>query len=109
MREVIREKIADSLSSKLPVLTRRDAIVPAIPNKAHAVIGMRRTGKSCFLHQCMADRLKSGTPRDALLYFSFEDERLEGMQAAQIHWVLEEYFQRLPQYRDQQYVTFFFD
>lgn len=109
MREIIREKMADSLSSNLPSLTRRDADVPAIRNKAHAVIGMRRTGKSCFLHQCMSDRLKAGTPRDALLYFSFEDERLEGMQAAQLHWVLEEYFQRFPQYRDQRQVAFFFD
>ena len=32
-------------------LTHRDIRLPKIPNKAHAVIGMRRAGKTCFLRQ----------------------------------------------------------
>jgi hypothetical protein len=44
MKTVILQKLADSLESELPPLTRRDARMPAIPGKAHAVIGMRRTG-----------------------------------------------------------------
>jgi uncharacterized protein len=109
MRNVIREKLADSLVLELPKLTRRDARVPSLAGKAHAVIGMRRAGKSCFLKQCLSDRAEAGAPRDALVYFSFEDERLAGMQADQLGWVLEEYFLGRPQYRDQHKVVFCFD
>lgn len=58
MRAVIRQKLADSLAAGLPKLTRRDARIPAIPNKAHAVIGMRRAGKSCFLKQHLAEKME---------------------------------------------------
>ena len=109
MRDVIRQKIADSLAFEPPALTRREARVPAIPRKAHAVVGMRRSGKTYFLLQCLADRLAAGTPREALVYFSFEDERLAGLEAGQLGWVLEEYFTRCPQFRDRRQVTFFFD
>ena len=109
MRDVIRQKIADALVFVPPGLTRRDARLPAIPGKARAVVGIRRSGKTCFLHQCLADRLAAGTPREALVYFSFEDERLAGLGAAQLGWVLEEYFARCPQFRDRRQVTFFFD
>ncbi len=109
MRDVIRQKLADALAFKPPAFTRRDARVPAIPNKAHAVVGMRRAGKTTFLFQILADRLAQGAPRESLIYFNFEDERLAGMQAGQLGWVLEEYFARFPQFRDQRKVAFFFD
>lgn len=109
MRNVIRQKLADSLAADWPKLTRREARVPAIPGKAHAVVGMRRAGKSCFLKQCLLDRAKAGVPRDALVYFSFEDERLAGMQTEQLSWVLEEYYLARPQFRDRRQVVFCFD
>lgn len=109
MREVIRQKIADALTFEPPPLTRREARVSTVPRKVRAVIGMRRSGKTWFLHQCLNDRLDAGVPREALVYFSFEDERLAGMEAAQLSWVLEEYFVRFPQFRDHRQVTFFFD
>jgi len=109
MRDVIRQKLAEALAFKPPRLTRREARLPAIPNKVRAVIGMRRAGKTWFLYQCLQDRLAAGTPRDALVYFNFDDERLAGLEAKQLGWVLEEYFVLCPQFRDQQRVTFFFD
>ena len=109
MRNVIRQKLADSLAMDLPKLTRREARLLAISGKAHAVIGMRRAGKSCFLKQCLGDRVEKGISRDALVYFSFEDERLAGMQTEQLSWVLEEYYLAHPQFRDRSEVTVCFD
>ncbi|MBM3737259.1 MAG: ATP-binding protein [Acidobacteria bacterium] len=109
VREAIRQKIADSVSVPLPNLTRRDIHLPAVPRKVRAVTGMRRAGKTCFLFQCMHDRLDQGAPRDSLVYFSFEDERLAGMDTPHLAWVLDEYFLRCPSYRDRRQVTFFFD
>lgn len=78
MRDVLRQKIADGLAAPPPPFTRRDVRLPAVRGKAFAVIGMRRSGKTTFLWQCLAERLAAGTPREALLYISFEDERLVG-------------------------------
>jgi hypothetical protein len=109
MRDVLHQLIADSLAAPVPSYTRRDAHLPAVPGKAVAVIGMRRSGKTTFLWQCLADRLAAGTPRSALLYLNFEDERLAGLRATDLQWILEEYYRMVPEWRDTRKVTFFFD
>jgi predicted AAA+ superfamily ATPase len=109
MRDLIRQKIVDSVASPVPELTRRDIHLPAIAGKATAVIGMRRTGKSTFLWQVLGERLSQGVPRESLLYFGFEDERLAGIGAAELQFLLEEYFRLYPQMRDRGGPAFFLD
>jgi predicted AAA+ superfamily ATPase len=109
MRELIRQKIVDSLAAPVPAFTRRDIRLPGVPGKAVAVIGMRRTGKTTFLWQVLADRVSQGTGREGLLYFSFEDERLAGMSAADLQLVVEEYYRLHPEWRDQRRAAFFLD
>ena len=69
MRDLIRRKIIDALAEPIPGFTRRDVHIPAITNKAIAVIGMRRAGKTTLLWQILHDRLARGTEREGLLYF----------------------------------------
>ncbi|MDR1279515.1 MAG: ATP-binding protein [Opitutaceae bacterium] len=113
LEATIGQKITDGTTFSVPVLTRRDIRLPGVPGKALAVIGMRRAGKTSFLWQCLADRVAAGTPREALLYFNFEDERLDGLDASRLHLLVEEYFRRYPEWRDsapdKSGVTFFFD
>lgn len=109
MRDVLYQKLVDSLATPPPPLTRRDIRLPAVRDKALAVIGMRRSGKSTFLWQCLADRLSAGTPRDDLVYISFEDDRLAGMSPSDLAWLVEEYYRLRPGARDQRIVTFCFD
>lgn len=107
---VISQKIVDSQATTLPKLTRRDVWLPtASPRKAIAVIGMRRAGKTSFLWQMMAERHASGTPREGLLYFSFEDERLAGLRAQDLEQLVEAYYRLNPQWRDQRRASFFLD
>lgn len=108
-RDVVRQKIVDSLAVPQPALTRRDIRLPAIRGKAVAVIGMRRAGKTTFLWQLLAERHATGTDREGLLYFSFEDERLAGMSARDLGLVVEEYYRLKPDWRDRRRATFFFD
>ena len=108
-RDIIRQKIVDSLATPVPQFTRRVVRWPAIPNKTVAVIGMRRAGKTTFLWQILADRLAMGCERDGLLYLSFEDERLAGMTAADLNLVVEEYYRLNPDWRDQRRASFFLD
>lgn len=57
MRELLRQKIIDSLAAPLPAFTRRDVRLPGIAGKAVAVIGPRRGGKTTFLWQVLAAKL----------------------------------------------------
>ena len=109
MRDLIRRKIIDALAAPTLKFTRRDVHVPAIADKAIAVIGMRRAGKTTLLWQILQDRLAAGTPREGLLYFGFEDERLAGMTMADLGLIVEEYYQLHPEWRDARRATFFFD
>lgn len=109
MYDVLRQKLIDSLSTPPPPFTRRDIRLPEVRGKALAVIGIRRSGKSTFLWQCLADRLAAGTPRDDLVYISFEDERLDGIKPADVAWLVEEYYRLRPNARDKRTVTFCFD
>ena len=110
MKEIIRQKLAESLQLSVPDLTPRTSVhLPAIPGKAKAVIGMRRSGKTSFLLQKRQDAIADGTPADRLVYFSFEDERLAMFGARDLSLVIEEYYRMFPDYRNRERVTFFLD
>lgn len=109
MRELIKQKIVNSITSSVPEFTRRDIRLPKIKNKAVAVIGMRRTGKSTFLWQVLSDRLLKGAERESLLFFSFEDERLAGIKSNDLQILVEEYYRMYPKLRDSGRVVFFLD
>ena len=108
-RSVIRQKIIDMQARPLPSLTKRDCWLPAVKGKATAVIGMRRAGKTSLLWQVLSQRCTQGTPREGLLYFSFEDERLADMQVQDLDLVVEEYYRLNPAWRDARRATFFLD
>ena len=108
-RSIIRQKIIDAQAAVLPVLTRRDVWLPAVKGKATAVIGMRRAGKTSLLWQILADHHASGSGRDGLLYFSFEDERLAGMQVRDLDILVEEFYRLNPAWRDTRRACFFLD
>ena len=109
LHETLREKLATSLAAEVPALTRREIRLPQVPGKALAVIGMRRSGKTCFLWQCLGDLLAAGAPRESLVFLNFEDDRLAGMEAADFSFLLEDYFRLHPEFRDQRQVTLLLD
>src|SRR5262245_15105456 len=94
--DLLRLKLAESLATETPALTRRDVRLPGIHGKAFAVVGVRRGGKTSFLMQCRADRLAQGRPREAQLLLSLEDERLAGLTVADLNWLLEEHARQFP-------------
>jgi hypothetical protein len=109
MREILRDKLAAALNDPLPGLTRRDVRLPAVPNKALAVIGVRRCGKTSLLSQCLSDRLAEGAPREGLVLLGLEDDRLAGLSTDDLSWLMEEYFRQHPALRGSGQVTFAFD
>ena len=89
MRDIIRQKIVDSLAFDPPASTRRDVRIPGVPGKVKAIIGPRRAGKTTFLWQVLAQKLESGVSREGLLYFNFEDERLGDLRVDRLHLVVD--------------------
>ncbi|MBI4867378.1 MAG: ATP-binding protein [Candidatus Wallbacteria bacterium] len=106
---MLQQKLLEGLTVAPPRLTRRDLRLPAVPNKALAVIGVRRSGKTTFLWQCLAALLAEGTPREALLFLGLEDDRLVGLETSDLSWLVEEYFRLQPGLRDARPATFFLD
>jgi predicted AAA+ superfamily ATPase len=95
--DLLRLKLAEALArDDLVAPTRRDVTLPAIGGKALAIVGVRRAGKTSFLLQCRADRIKTGLPQESQLVLSLEDERLAGMDVADLGWLLEEYARQFP-------------
>jgi len=107
--DLLRLKLAESLALDPPALTRREVRLPGIPGKAFAVIGVRRGGKTSFLLQCRADRLAEGRPREAQLLISLEDERLVGLSAVELGWMIEEHTRQFPGLRLAGAMTLFLD
>ena len=97
LRQVFGEQLADSLRKPLPDLTRRRVFGKVrFPGKVTAVLGMRRAGKTTYLHQLRRERIEQGAGRESLPYVSFEDERLADLDASGLDLLLIEHARRLP-------------
>lgn len=101
LSQVIRDKILSAVDSLPPALTLRNVVLPGIKGKALAVIGMRRAGKTTFLHQIRRDLIERGRSPERLVYFNFEDERLGEFKSDQLHLVPETHARLFPNPADE--------
>ena len=111
LHPVLAEKLSMALApSPLSAFTstRRDAHLPEVPGKTHAVIGMRRAGKTTFLRQLLQER-RERVPAERALYLSFDDDRLAGIGVDQLGFLLEEYYRIHPALRGRETVSWFLD
>lgn len=109
-RDTLIEKLAESLTPPPSGATaRRTSGDVRLPGKATAIIGMRRAGKTTFAHQLRRERVTSGLPPEHLPYFNLEDERLLGIDAAQLGTVVAAHARRFPDARTQGPVVWTFD
>jgi uncharacterized protein len=109
LHPVLAEKLSAATASALaPRFTRRDARLPTVPGKVHAVTGMRRAGKTTFLRQLQAERRETLPPERAM-YLSFDDDRLADLAPDQLALMLEEYYRRHPELRGRETVHWFLD
>lgn len=79
--DVIRELVAERMQQEIPPVVEHDPIMEEPPspqrfNRVQIITGMRRCGKTFYLFQIMGALLRSGVPRDRMLYFDFSDDRL---------------------------------
>ncbi len=97
VRDALAEALAASLEGPVPEATpRRVQGTVRLPGKVTSLLGVRRAGKTTFVHQMRRERLAAGAARVLVPYVNFEDERLAGLQGTQLGFLLEEYGRRVP-------------
>ena len=96
LHQAFFEAIAGSNELLAGFTPRRVAGRVSFPGKATAVVGIRRAGKTTFMHQLRAERAEAGTSLGNLPMLSLEDERFAGMEAAQLGRLIDEYMDRQP-------------
>lgn len=109
-RGTLADRIADSIAAPFAPATSRILHGAAqLPGKATAVVGMRRAGKTTYLHQVRSERAAAGVPRERLPYLNLEDERLVGLEARHLGLAIEEHYRRFPALRGRERVVWCFD
>jgi len=109
LHPVLLEKLNAAVAPELPPpLTRREARLPAVAGKVHAVIGMRRAGKTTYLRQLQHER-RQATPPERALFVSFDDDRLANLEVEQLNLLLEAYYRRYPELRGRESVLWLLD
>lgn len=110
IRQVLSELLAESLQNPLPSHTlRRVSGRTRFPGKVTAVVGMRRAGKTTFLHQLRRGLTPAGDAPFRAPYLSFEDDRLTGLETRHLGLLLDEYDRLSPAGPDGEPVMWCFD
>ncbi|MEC4295406.1 ATP-binding protein [Adlercreutzia shanghongiae] len=102
MNETILEKIQGfSLDAYRPIFPRElnlgEPLEPKAGNLATVITGMRRSGKSYRLFQAMDSLEQCGVESSRMLYFNFEDDRLDPVTPRTGDDVLEAFFYLHPE------------
>ncbi|HLP62500.1 MAG TPA: ATP-binding protein [Candidatus Deferrimicrobium sp.] len=99
--------IVDFHKGTLPQFQPRHLKAPVASTKIVSIIGARRSGKTFYLYQLMAELLKQNCEKTHLLYINFEDERLD-FNREELDLILQAYRELYPNVNLQE-VHFFFD
>ena len=103
--------VAEYLRYELPPYVPRKRLSVALPaprqrNTITSIIGVRRCGKTFHLFQLMDELEKAGVPRELMLYFPFDDDRLGEPDALTASRVLDAYYALVPAAEEGCYLFF---
>lgn len=108
-RQTLSALLRDASSIDEMISTpRRIGVSHHLPKKATSITGMRRSGKTTFMHQVRQQRIASGHQPELMPFVSFEDERFRGMPVTGLSFLADEHF-RLYQPEREDVVTWYFD
>ena len=77
-------------------LIERETKLPINNERIVTVTGIRRCGKSSLLGLAINQLLKSGIPRERILYIGFDDERFMSLKAENLDDILQSYREMFP-------------
>ena len=92
LRRAFDAQLAEGLEDAGPPFTRRRVFGRiGLPGKVTTVIGMRRAGKTTFLHQLRAESIARGAAPWQLPFLRLEEERFAGLDAVSLGALIDEY------------------
>lgn len=109
MIETIKAILLDFQEARLETGVPRHLQIETVPGKASVFIGVRRSGKSTYLHQVIQRLLDGGVSRENILFLNFFDDRLHNLRADNLGLITEAYFSIYPEKKNTEKVYCFFD
>ncbi len=106
---ILKEIILDSQGAEFETGVPRRVEIRPVYKKATVCIGVRRSGKSTYMHQIIARLLKEGVSPENILYINFFDDRLHDLTAVGLNAVTEAYFSLYPEKKSAEKIYCFFD
>ena len=106
MKNIIKTIIRDFHEKDEFELKPRDIDIPLKSGKIVAIIGSRRSGKTFTLYKII-NQLRKTIKKENILYFNFEDERIE-FSKNNLNTIVEAYFELYPNISKEN-VVFLFD
>jgi len=108
MKTILSQLIDDFHERQLPDPVARNKEFFRVKGKADVVIGMRRSGKTWFCFQKIKELMAAGIKKEEILYLNFEDDRLLEFNASHFQAIVDVYFGKHPEHRNN-CCYFFFD
>jgi predicted AAA+ superfamily ATPase len=109
MLGILREMITDFHETPHLCGIPRRIQAEAVTGKASVFIGVRRAGKSTWMHQKMGELESKGISRENFLYINFFDDRLHDLRTFGLGSVTEAYFSLYPEKKNRETIYCFFD
>lgn len=109
MLETVKTVILDAQEAALLTGVPRRLRLEPVSGKAAVCIGVRRCGKSTYLHQTIRGLIEGGVSRENVLYLNFFDDRLHNLQQDSLSLILEAYYTLYPEKKNAETVYCFFD
>ena len=109
MIDILKEIILDSQEAEFETGVPRRVEIRPVSKKVTVCIGVRRSGKSIYMHQIIARLLKEGVSPENILYINFFDDRLHDLTAVGLNAVIEAYFSLYPEKKSTEKIYCFFD
>lgn len=100
-KETIKKIFWEFWDNPLPVIYHRDLSVPLNPKKVVVIWGPRRSGKSFYFYHLAKELYKKGIPKNHVVYFNFEDDRLPSLQKGDLQDFLDSYFELFPKNKNE--------
>jgi uncharacterized protein len=97
VKEALKRIIVENHERMPFPLFQRSAQTLLTTRQIHAVIGLRRAGKTHFLYQIINELLRTGVAKEAVLLVNLEDERLAALTAERLGLILDAYGELFPQ------------
>lgn len=95
-KDVIKDILIEFHHQKLPEVMPRNVQLPVDSGNIISVIGVRRSGKTYLLYRTIKDLLTSNVPINKIIYFNFEDERIN-IQSSELDQIIQAYYELYPE------------